>query len=255
MHAKLTLIVLAAVIGTGCVSKQRVEFTPTSVELDWDVLAGGQPVTVSQDYRLIVSERTQGMFPSSLAVARLSADEDPTATEAAVVLDMEPEVDFLSWNSVFDDFRSISEVFPMNIMAMDGAEVTVNTLLNASYSLRAGMLLVYSESRKSIHEAQVKGVLYSVPARRMLAAIHADAYIEDPVDLDDSRCAGSPSADMRDPRLVCVGQFEAKMRDCLLALMQNDDPVKATAPDGWIPDREIEPLIWPPSEDLFRRRW
>ena len=164
---------------------------------------------------------------------------------------MKPEVDFLAWNSVFDDFRSISEVFPLNEMAMDGSDVSVISILDAAEALKAKLLLVYTEVFPTVHEAEIRGALYDVSSGRIMAVLHSDAYVEHPVAMnariDDHDLA--EEIEQRDPRLIGVSKFEESARNCLLALMANDDPAEPVVPEGWVPDREIERLIWPPLED------
>ncbi len=234
----------------GCEKKSAEYYLPTAAPVEWGALALGDPVAAEDDYRLIVEEPTQGVFPAALAVARVAAL--PVDEQTALVLDMTPEVDFLDWNSLFDDFRSVSEAFPLNEMALDGADVSAASLLDAAEALDAGMLLIYTEVRLSLHRALLRGVLYDVDARRMLASVQSSAYVPDPIlpDEDCDRDLSSAEQQRRDARLLALARFEQNMRDCMLALMANDEPVSPVAPEGWIPDRPIEPIMWPPVGDL-----
>jgi hypothetical protein len=89
-------------------------------------------------------------------VARLAGDPGATGKDR-LMLDMSPQVDFLAWNSCFDDFRAISEVFPVNIMAMNGAPVKIPHVLENAQALRAGLLLVYAENQPARNRYEMSG--------------------------------------------------------------------------------------------------
>ena len=256
LRAILTSSAILLTAFAGCQKKERFAPIPTFPVVTWADLTGGQPVNVDNNYQLVVSDTTRGLFPTSVAVARFAASEETAGEGARLKLDMTPEVDFLAWNSVFDDFRSISEVFPMNAMALDGAAVSVRSLLHAAVALQAGMLLVYAENHSSEQDSEIRGVLYEAPSGRVLAVIHARGHVETPIAFDEQADRKVPLEDhlKRDTRLLTIRTFESTMRACLLALMANDEPAERVAPEGWIPDRQFEPLTWPPGENLGRRR-
>lgn len=251
------LLILAVVLTTvsGCQKRERPVVLGTSPAVSWTDLTVAQASGVQDGYRLAVSEATRGVFPASLAVARLAVGSDGAGGGMGLRLAMKPEVDFLSWNSVFDDFRSVSEVFPLKAMALDGAGVKVGSLLDGADSLRAGMLLVYAEVSCSESDSEVRGVLYEVSTRRLLALVHASAHVDMPIASDEEADRKIPLEDhvSRDPRLLSIRTFEHTMRECLLALMANDESTAPVAPEGWIPDRQFEPLTWPPPADLRGR--
>jgi len=252
-----TLRVLVTLIGVGlavagCASKERHPFFPTYPVVSWSALAAGQDVEVSDGYRLLVTEPTQGVFPASIGVARLAGRI--TNNGDALLLAMKPDVDFLSWNSRFDDFRSVSEVFPVNAMALDGADVEVSSILASARALRAGLLLVYTEEQNTPEQYDVRGMIYEVKTRRPLASLHASAYVQQPVEPDEHYSGDDPVHDLdrKDPRLIAIKSFEQHARACLLALMANDEPAETVAPEGWIPDRPIDPILWPPLDERLR---
>ncbi|MCB9850686.1 MAG: hypothetical protein H6817_08265 [Phycisphaerales bacterium] len=242
---------MCGLIVAGCEKKAEYTFYPTYPVVTWDQLAERPNVDVDDGYRVLTSGMTQGVFPTSLAVARLVAQRGLN-DENVLMLDMKPQVDFLAWNSNFDDFRAVSEVFPMNQMAMDGDAVNIHTLLENSADLRAGTLLVYSEESDSPERYQIRGVLYDVKTQQALASLHTAAYVQDPI-APDAELEPDESVehlDDRDPRLIAIRRFDLLSRACLMALMSNDESAAPTAPDGWIPARPMEPVIWPPIDDL-----
>ncbi len=229
----------------GCSQRNNDAYAPPAEPAGWSDLSPGATVTSDEGYRMLVPQATEGLFPASLAVARMA--QSPYNNDQ-LVLAMKPEVDFLAWNSVFDDFRSVSEVFPLNDKDLDGGAVSAENLLTASEALEAGLLLLYTESQTQVDRYSLSGVLYDVRSRKALAAIHANSLISDPVMPDDrvARTASATHQD-RDPRLAAVGAFESHVRDCLRRLMTKDKSKNVGPVEGWIPSYPVEPLIWPPS--------
>ncbi len=211
------------------------------------------------EFRLLVEGRTRGVFPASIGVTRVHPLPDGSEDRDKLILDMKPAVDFLRWNSAFDDLRSISEVFPIEQMALNGAQPSIDSILAAGDALRAELCLIYAEVPEGPAQAEVSGVLFEVHDRRPLAAIRSLAAVADPIDGDETVShpdeKSTVAREQRDPRLVSEQYFEALMRKCLLALMHNDDPAERVAPEGWVPERMLEPAIWPPAYDWpFPRR-
>jgi len=250
------MVVMAAglLLATGCAKSTRDMFCPTHPVVGWAELSGGQDVAVAEGYRLLVHEPTKGVFPTSVGVARIAATGEIGGVET-LTLNTRPEVDFLDWNSCFDDLRPVSEAFPINIMGMNGDPVAVGTLLDNAHALRAGMVLAYSEEQPTLERYEIRGVLYQVSTKRALASIHAVSYVQKPVDPDERYSGSDPADNLErvDPREDARHTFEQDTRACLLALMAKDEPADTVKPEGWIPDRPIEPIIWPPLDDLRRR--
>ncbi len=232
-------MVLVSVVG--CSNHKNDAYAPPAEPAGWSDLSPGASVTSDEGYRMLVPEATEGLFPASIAVARMG--QSPY-NNGQLTLEMKPEVDFLAWNSVFDDFRSVSEVFPLNDKDLDGGEVSADNLLSAADALEAGLLLLYTESRTQFDRCSLSGVLYDVRSRKALAAIHANSLITDPV-MPDDRVAKTASMEESDPRLVAIGSFESHVRDCLRRLMTKDKSKNVGPIEGWIPAYPVEPLIWP----------
>jgi hypothetical protein len=249
----LVLLIAGLLAAAGCSKKDRYTFFPTHPVVGWERLGGANDVEVAEGYRLLVDGRTQGVFPTSIGVARLAGQGGPTG--GGLMLASKPEVDFLAWNSCFDDFRFVSEVFPINAMAMNGAEIAMPSVLENAQAMRAGLVLSYTEEQLVPERYELRGVLYEASSRRPLASLHSVAFIQRPTKQDEHYRGSDPADDLErcDPRIAARRMFEQYARDCLLALAANDEPAETIAPDGWIPDRPIEPIIWPPLDDLRRR--
>ena len=238
------LLGLIVVVSAGCSHHNNDAYTQPSEAAGWSDLSPGASVTSEEGYRLLVPQATEGLFPSSIAVARIAQS---AYNGGQLVMAMKPEVDFLAWNSVFDDFRGISEVFPLNEKDLDGGEVSADNLLAASEALEAGLMLLYTESQAQFDRCSLSGVLYDVRSRQALAAIHANSLISDPVTPDErvARTASARGCEERDPRLVAINSFESHVRDCLRRLMTKDKSKNVGPIEGWIPTYSVEPLIWP----------
>ena len=62
-----------ACIGTGCEKRAEVEFSATDPVLDWPNLDLPDTLDLEDDYTLLVTEPTTGLFPAAVAVARVSS--------------------------------------------------------------------------------------------------------------------------------------------------------------------------------------
>lgn len=248
-------VLIAATIA-GCQKKGGFDFLPTSPTVEWKAISTASNGAVHDGYRVLVSGKTQGVFPVSIGVARVRGvqREVGAARVEQLELDVKPPVDFLVWNSVFDDLRFVSEAFPVNPKAMDGAATSVQTILGAAKALKARACLIYSEVHDTVYESQVRGALYEVATGRQLASIHSVARVDNPIALDDKDDYEDLAAEReaRDPRLVALGRFEQHLRDCLLYLHANDEPLDPVTPEGWVPTI-LDPATWPPSDEQIWR--
>ena len=263
MRNRISLLsgaLLALIPLCGCETREGIVFTPTYIDVTWQQLWADAPALGTNGFQLAVQSPTRGLFPASIAVARLAVQTDGLGERSELVLDMTPEVDFLSWNSVFDELRSISEVFPLNQIAMNGSEINSANVIDAAAALEAKLCLIYTEIQPNLHEAEMRGVLVDVPERRLVAALRWRSFVVEPIPWDE-RYPTSVSGEeieeqeKQDPQLQSVHRFQSSMEDCLLALMANDLPSDRIQPEGWVPSRPLGPAIWPPIEDRGIRRW
>lgn len=253
---RIPMVMLVAATGVSGCQKKGFDFLPTSPVVEWKAISTTPNGTADDGYRVLISGKTQGVFPVSLGVARVRGVEREVGVSRVehLELDVKPPVDFLAWNSVFDDLRFVSEVFPLNPKAMDGAPASVATILDAAKALKARACLIYSEAHDSVYESQVRGALYEVATGRQLAAIHSTAHVDHPIALDDKDDYEDLAAEReaRDPRLVALRRFEQHLRDCLLQLNANDEPAEPVTPEGWVPTF-VDPATWPPPDEQIWR--
>jgi hypothetical protein len=256
MMVRTTAVALILVLLAGCREEKGFLASPNSTEVTWQALQGPLSNPPSDQFRLAITEKTQGVFPAAIAVARVVRPDDPAVDTSTFALSMKPEVDFLAWNSVFDDFRTISDVFPLNTKSLDGAAPSTPAIIASGRALKAKLCLIYAESQVAPTQAAIRGVLFEVASARPLAEIHARGCVDEPLLLspDDQRGTLPRDWETRVPLLVARRRFELLTRQCLLALMANDEPMPTVRPEGWVPDRPLEPAVWPPvNEEALRR--
>ncbi len=243
-------ILIAAVLGLsacGCQEKEpEVVFLRPMVH--WEDVAGGSINDVKDGFVNLAPSGTDGTFPASVAIARVTVLGDASPQPARrMKLAMAPANDFLVWNRLFDNLRFISEAFPLNERDLGESPPSIERIVWAARALDASLVLVYGQSDPSQNESLVRGVLYRTNDATPLAAIDARAEVFDPEELtrppedlkdDDSYC---------DPRVLADRRFERLVLDCILDLRLRDRPVPPKAPEGWIPDGPVEPRTWPPA--------
>ncbi|UCG17010.1 MAG: hypothetical protein JSV19_03035 [Phycisphaerales bacterium] len=257
------LIAIALAVSTGCEKRKGPEFTATDPAVPWrDLIDEGAPLP-DDDFILYTSEATKGLFPVSLAVARIAAiqpDEPapPEPDEYELALNMEPLHKFLQWNSAFDDMRSVSEVFPLSRIAMNGQRVSMSSVVDATQAMTGRLCLLYAAADIGPTESEISGVLYRVSDGQPLAAIHARGiYVEPEEDDKEAAEAEEPENELEallspcTPRLVAEQRFRSLTRDCILKLLANDEPVEPAPEEGWVPQGPLAPQIWPP----VNRNW
>ncbi|MBN1514903.1 MAG: hypothetical protein JXB13_23025 [Phycisphaerae bacterium] len=244
----------------GCEKRKELPFMPTAPVVLWRDLSGRQANLPQDTFTLLVDEPTEGLFPASLAVARLAgvqpAGAGPRfAADHGLVLSTAPAHELLRWNAAFDDVRLVSEVFPLSQMSLNGRSACVSTLMESAAAMTGRICLVYSITDLTPSESEIKGVLYRVSTQQPVAAVHArGAYYPPPDDEDDedTRDNFQKLLEPRSARLVAEARFLSLTRACLLALRDNDRPAKPEIEEGWVPQGPLAPPIWPP---LYNYWW
>jgi hypothetical protein len=256
----LTCAIVAAVLG-GCEKEEEpIELFEPGPPVPWSDLVEPDLTIPENEFTITIPQPTEGLFPVSVAVARIQAIhpvalDEPEPGEYELALAMEPSHDFLRWNSAFDDIRSVSEVFPLSFIAMNGEPVTTTTLIEAAQSMTGRLCLVYSAQDITPVESEVKGVLFDTRTRDLLALIHARGFYAEPTteELEQAEEEQTESEFLLTPnsaRLVAEFRFEALTRDCMLALLQHDRPVPPAPVEGWVPEDPLAPRVWPPPLDI-----
>jgi len=258
MLYRMLVFIVALVVLTGCERRAKPVFTVPTATVAWRDLIDGDVKPPDNDYSLLVSGPTTGEFPVSLAVARIGAvapdePDPPGPGEYTLAMDMVPTHDFLRWNSVFHDIRPISEVFPLSRVSLNGQNVNVDAILDATVAMTGRTCLVYATADLTATESEIRGVLYSAESGKALAIIHArGVYVEPNEDERDDATRRSSESGLEKlltpctPRLVAEDRFRNLVRDCVLALLKNDRPAIPESENGWVPEGPLAPPIWPP---------
>lgn len=254
-----TLVLLGA---TGCEKDETPDFAfDPAPPVPWRDLLDRDTTAPENEYTILIPQPTQGLFPMSLAIARIMAvqpsgeRDDAEPGEYELTLAMQPPHDFLRWNSVFDDIRLVSEVFPLSQISLNGESITTTTLIESSQAMRGRLCLIYAADDIAPDESEVKGVLLDTRTREVLAMIHARGHYTEPTKKEkeqeketesDATILLKPCT----PRLVAERRFEQLTRDCILALVRHDRPIEPQPVEGWVPELPWAPRIWPPVMDM-----
>jgi hypothetical protein len=244
----------------GCQKRAEPPFMPTAPVVPWRDLSSRQAEFPEDSFTLLVDEPTEGLFPTSLAVARLAGvrttDAAPRlASNHGLVLSTTPAHELLKWNAAFDDIRLISEVFPLSRMSLNGRPACVSTLMESAAAMTGRICLVYSINDLAPTESEIKGVVYRVSTRQPVAAVHARGVYFPPSDQEVDNDPRSDLEKLLEPcsaRMVAEARFLSLTRACLLALRDNDRPAKPEIEEGWVPQGPLAPPIWPP---LYNYWW
>ncbi len=259
MHRCVILAGLSLAL-LGCEKRKEPPFMPTTPVVPWRDLSGQQTEFPQDSFTLLLDEPTEGLFPTSLAVARLAgvqpagADPRPAANHG-LVLSTAPAHELLKWNAAFDDIRLVSEVFPLSQMSLNGRPACVSTLMESAAAMTGRICLVYSITDLAPSESEIRGVLYRVSSQQPVAAVHARGVYYPPMEDDgseDFRTDLEKLLEPRSARLVAEARFLSLTRDCLLALRDNDRPARPEIEEGWVPQGPLAPPIWPP---LYNYWW
>lgn len=216
-------------------------------QIHWDYVSTVRVGLVDDAFTNLVPDGTDGVFPASIAVARVTVDgDDLDDDQPRVVMNMEPANDFLSWNGLFDNLRYISEVFPLHGHDLGEDQPSPEQIVSAAAHLTAGLCLVYGRSDPSATESEVRGVIYRTDTGEPLAAIRANVSAPHPETIE--RPPDQVKGDNRhyDPRHLADLRFERLVLDCVRDLRRGDRPVIIQPPEGWTPAEPFERRDWPP---------
>ena len=247
-RSALPLVLFLPVV-MGC-DKTTPEVRVLGPQIHWSDIATTSVDEMSrmeEGFLNLASEGTDGAFPTSLAVARITvaAGEDGSGGRK-LAMDMTPPNDFLPWNAVFDNLRYVSEVFPLHPHDLGEEEPSAARIVSAAGGLTAGMCLLYGHSDISENESEVRGVLYRAGTGTPLAAIQARASVPDPDALPHPPEHVKGDRRHCDPRVLVERRFERLVLDCIRDLHSRDRPVVTEPPKGWTPQQPLEPRVWPP---------
>lgn len=243
----------AALALTGCASSKKKEaekpiWTPKPL-VGWEYVSIEPVAPLTNDFRVVASLPTKGLFPADMGVTRVALVSDavpfsPTEGKTVPVIFKDPRNEFLQWNSALDDQLAVSEVFPIDHFALGGGDARPAQIVASLRALHARLGLIYAVNELSPDSAEILGTIYDVEAARPIAHIHASATSlpipedtkEDDIDLWET-----------DARARVRARFEILVYQCLYQLIKQDQPAKADAPEGWIPVTPRLPVEWPPQ--------
>lgn len=227
----------------GC-APDRVETWTPKPRVLWEDIALQSTETANNEYKILTSEPTTGLFPVSIAVTRVALEEDRVSRVAWERLLRDPRNEFLMWNSSFDDQMAISEVFPIAERDLGGAEVRPERILSAMKALGARIGFLYAVNELAEDESEMLGTLFDTRSDQVLATIHAQAASIPPPD------NGYPPENTvqweTDSRALVRYKFECLVHACVRELILRDQPGAIESPDGWTPVGPILPVEWPP---------
>lgn len=248
MSAMLWPTVLGAfVVMVGCAAERSTEWTPRP-RVQWRDISPGDIGTVDQGYRLLLSERTKGLFPVSLGVTRFAFVPTDGVDPFGPKLVADPKNEFLQWNYAFDDQMAVSEVFPVVQQNLGGASASPDQILRSVHALNGRIGLIYAVNDLSETETEMLGVLYDTAMTTPLASVHARSATVHPED-DEAEDHGAMWK--TDSRALVRQTFQRYVHACVRDLILQDQPAAVETPDGWTPVGPVMPVEWPPS--ILRR--
>lgn len=246
-----TLLVLPAVAGCQQKTEEIVVLRPA---IAWEDIAPVPVQDVADGFVNLALEGTDGLFPASVAIARVTlepggvedAADSPSGSGRLLVLDVDPTNDLLPWNSLFDSLRYVHDAFPLHGHDLSGEDPLPAQLAAAAAQLRAGLCLVYSAGDLSESDSRIRGVIYDTQSGQPLAAVEASVSVPEPEAVPHP--PELVKHDMRycDPRFLADRRFEQLVFDCLRDLKSRDRRVPAQREEGWTPEGPVRPRIWPP---------
>jgi hypothetical protein len=241
------LLLAAGALGlalSGCAEKVEpvVVLRPP---IEWDDVATVPVGDVADGFVNLAPEGTDGLFPSSIAVVRLTAAESGDEGRS-LVLDMHPPNDFLPWNSLFDSLRYVRDAFPLNSHDLSGDPPVPARLVQAAGELRAGLCLVYGCTDLSQVESRTRGLLYDTRNGKALAAIEAAVSVPAPEAVPHPPDQVEDDLRHCDARYLTDRRFEALVYECVRDLQMHNRPVPPRPEEGWTPQGPLSPRTWPP---------
>lgn len=238
-----------AVAVTGCAHKPVHVWTPAPRVMWGDIAIQPVPTPVNG---FVVADRnpTPGLFPASLAVARVAVAEDAAhVLGARPILFSDPHNEFLQWNLAVSDQMAVSEVFPIGASSVGGGPVDPAGVLATFRALHARLGLVYAVNQLTEDETEIIGVLYDVEAAQPIAAIHAKAAsVVAEQEIEEENLDRWKN----DSRALARQRFEKSVRACIRELILHDDPPTTVIQAGWNGPSRRRSVVWPPP--LKRKR-
>lgn len=199
----------------------------------WASLAGpGFSANEQQNPRPIrlASGTTEGLFPASIAIARVVGVGGTDEKSVVVQLAEQPSKEFVDWMELFDDYWQISDVMPLDYPGLRTHTGRAADFVVRAADVGADLCLVYTIDLFN-PECEIRGALYTTFDGRLLATVKSDAEVDLPIDEDDYPAPpeGRTKSDWRhiDPYFIALDSFRENLRQCVRSLIERDKPVNA----------------------------
>ncbi|MEK6675627.1 MAG: hypothetical protein AABZ47_08240 [Planctomycetota bacterium] len=244
---KTCIGLIAPIVFTGCVARSKYEPWSPKPRVEWSDIASVDLPPVQNEYRLLVSLPTKGLFPASLAVSRVSVQEKPTEPNPRQpMLVTDPRNEFLRWNSSFDNLMAVSEVFPIANRTLGGGQAEPEQILAAFRALHARLGLIYAVNEANEAQTEMIAVLYDLHGDRPLACLHAEETSLVPREA----ASKDRKADLWivDSRALVRARLEKQLHTCLRELILQDEPPELEDKSNWTPVLPTRPVEWPPRQ-------
>lgn len=241
MTGKCMACVIALSSGCASAGKDSARWTPKP-RVQWDQIVTHSVPSVPDNYLILTSEPTRGLFPAAIAVTRVALEApDDGISQPRPRLIRDPRNEFLMWNSTFDTQMAISEVFSIDERDLGGNEANPLQIIAANSALGAGIALIYAVNELSETECEMLGALYDTMLAEPIATIEVTAQ---------SPLLPKPDGDTdlheTDATALARSKFEGVVRECVRELIRTDQPAKIETPRGWTPAGSLAPAEWPP---------
>jgi hypothetical protein len=253
MYRAFPQAVLAAIITPmiGCQAKVPIA---CQRQLAPDLFTPGlQPAENS--YRLLIEPQSKGVFPCTLAIARVEPDESaagdfllaqaPTSEPALrlTVAEMSP-AEQARWAEAFRGMLAIRDLRFLGPLSLKDRGNGTPGLLRSAARIDASFLLTYLVNRFGPNSAQVIGVLYDVGTARPVAVLHAYRQY-----LDEEGREIAVEAKPGDQRQIdaiyqATAQFEDLTVACMRELLRGDRPTEEKRPHRWRPRYPFWQPLW-----------
>ncbi len=243
------LLALTSVVGlAGCASKQPVVTWTPQAEVRWSDLVSRPVAPPNSGYRLASRPHDPGMFPASIAVARVAIvdDKDIELLEHPKLI-RNPKNEFLQWNTALDDQLAVSELFPIANWDLGGGPVSTAQILASFRALGAQLGLIYAMNRPTADDSELLGVLYDVRTNEPIALLRSEATST--VTNEEAEESKEPIDYWKtDSRALARAEFALHLHDCIRNLIVDDNPVPSAMPASWRSHGRRRTVEWPPTE-------
>jgi hypothetical protein len=245
----------AATVLAGCVQPERATdslFEKRWPQVSWSQISGTQVEGVRNAYMMMAPGGSVGLFPCSLAVARVTWPADLGSNGSGFVVPaMNPPNEFIDLMELFDDVWEVSEAFPVTQPGQMPRYVEPADLVARARRVGASLCLVYGPSDNDESDTEIRGALYDTRDGALIAAIHARARVDLTAVVPPPR--GRHENDLRhiDSRVLAHERFSQLLSDCVADLIDHDRSLgRQPPPPGWTPAPAVEPLPWRPLYKL-----